>query len=50
MARNVVGLSVSVQTLPVVPLQAQLVVQVTQGEFEGRRPLPTEKIEGRGEK
>jgi hypothetical protein len=40
MARNVVGLSFSLQTLPTIPMQAQISIQVTQGEFEGRRPLP----------
>lgn len=35
MARNVVGLGVSVQALPVFPLQAQVAIQVAQGELEG---------------
>lgn len=37
MARNVIGLSASVQTLPVWPLQGQILIQITQGEFEGSR-------------
>ncbi len=35
MARNVVGLGVSVQALPVFPLRAQVAIQVAQGELEG---------------
>jgi Predicted metal binding domain len=35
MAKNVVGLQVMVQTLPVVPLQAQVLIQVVQGEVGG---------------
>jgi hypothetical protein len=35
MARNVVGLHVAVQALPVVPLQAKVIIQVTQGEVGG---------------
>jgi len=38
MALNVVGLRVSVQTLPLFPLQAQVVIQVAQGEME-RMPV-----------
>lgn len=34
MARNVVGLNVAIQTLPVWPLQAQLVVKVGQGDVD----------------
>lgn len=34
MARNVVGLGLSVQALPVFPLRAQVVIQVAQGELE----------------
>jgi hypothetical protein len=33
MAKNVVGLHVAVQTLPTIPLKAQIVVQVTQGDL-----------------
>lgn len=33
MARNVVGLGVSVQALPVFPLQAQIAIQLAQGEM-----------------
>jgi hypothetical protein len=35
MARNVIGLGVSVQALPVFPLRAQVGIQVAQGELEG---------------
>jgi hypothetical protein len=35
MARNVIGLGVSVQALPVFPLRAQVAIQVAQGELEG---------------
>ena len=38
MARNVVGLNVAVQTLPGLPMQAQLSVGVVQGEIERRTP------------
>jgi hypothetical protein len=34
MARNVVGLSVSIQTLPVWPMQARLVIQLAQGDVD----------------
>ena len=35
MARNVVGLHVTVQALPVMPLRAQVIIQVTQGDLGG---------------
>ena len=38
MARNVVGFNVVVQTLPALPLQAQLSIRVVQGEVERRNP------------
>jgi hypothetical protein len=39
MAKNVLGLAVSIQALPVWPLQAQLSVQLTQGEVVDRAVL-----------
>lgn len=40
MARNVVGLNVSLQALPVWPLRAQMEIHLGQGEFEGSLVAP----------
>jgi hypothetical protein len=45
MVRNVVGLHVAVQALPALPLQAQVVVQIVQGDVTVSQPPPKPESE-----
>ena len=48
MARNVVGLNVAMQALPVWPLQAQLVISLAQGEImDGPPPAPPKQLDSK---